>query len=174
MECDIRRRTETVTEVNSECEEDCLLRCTDCDICIHSYECTCRDYLVLANICKHIHLTVRTKKHKTVTKGRGMIDTNKNYSEVNDVIDNMETDSSYTDLAQLRHQAREKIQTLITLIDHCTDRVILKRIDTQLTTTIGLTKCYSQHAQPELTLVQQHPPNKAVTPQRPFFSTRKQ
>ena len=39
--------------------------------------------------------------------------------------------------------------------------------------TIGLTECYSQHAQPELRLVQQHPPNKAVTPQRPFFSTHK-
>ena len=34
-----------VTEVNSECEEDCLLRCTDCDICVHSCECTCQDYL---------------------------------------------------------------------------------------------------------------------------------
>ena len=29
------------------------------------------------------------KKHKTVTKGRGVIDTNKNYSEVNDLISNM-------------------------------------------------------------------------------------
>ena len=56
--------------------------------CVHSYECTCtcQDYLVLANICKHIHLTVRTKKHKTVTKGRGVIDTNKNYFEVNDLM----------------------------------------------------------------------------------------
>ena len=79
-------------EVNSECEEDCLLRCTDCDICVHSCECTCQDYLVLANICKHIHLTVRTKKHKTLTKGRGVIDTNKNYSEMNNLIDNMEAD----------------------------------------------------------------------------------
>ena len=52
------QRLYTVTEVNSECEEDCLLRCTDCEICVHSYECTCHDYLVLANICKHIHLTV--------------------------------------------------------------------------------------------------------------------
>ena len=68
-----------------------------------------------------------------------MIDTNKNYSEVNDLIGNMETDSSYTDLAQLRHQAWEKIQTLITLIEHCTDRDILKTIDTQLTMIIGLT-----------------------------------
>ena len=41
------QRLYTVTEVNSECEEDCLLRCTDCDICVHSCECTCQDYLVL-------------------------------------------------------------------------------------------------------------------------------
>ena len=75
----------------------------------------------------------------------------------------METDGSYSDLTQLRHQTREKIETLITLIEHCTDRDTRKIIDTQLTTPIGLTKCYSQHAQPELPLVQQHPPDKAVT-----------
>ena len=71
------QRLYIVIEVNSECEEDCLLRCTDCDICVHSCECTCQDYLVLANTCKHKHFTVQTKKHKTVTKGRGVIDTNK-------------------------------------------------------------------------------------------------
>ena len=56
-----------VIEVNSECEEDCLLRCTDCD---HSYECTCQDYLVLANICKHKQLTVQTKKTQDCNKGK--------------------------------------------------------------------------------------------------------
>ena len=38
---------------------------------------SCQDNLVLANTCKHKHFTVQTKKHKTVTKGRGVIDTNK-------------------------------------------------------------------------------------------------
>ena len=55
------QRLYIVIEVNSECEEDCLLRCTDCDIRVHSCECTCQDYLVLANTCKHKHFTVRTK-----------------------------------------------------------------------------------------------------------------
>ena len=64
------QRLYRVMEVNSECEEDCLLRCTDCDICVHSCECTCQDYLVLANICKHIHLTVQTKKTQDSNKGK--------------------------------------------------------------------------------------------------------
>lgn len=34
----------------------CKLVCSDCDICIHSYTCTCSDYLLKKNMCKHIHL----------------------------------------------------------------------------------------------------------------------
>ena len=75
-----------------------------------------------------------------------MIDKDKNYSEVNDLIDNMEADGSYSDLTQPQHQVREKIhvQKLITLIKHCTDRDTLKMIDTNhnhRTNQVLLTTC---------------------------------
>lgn len=34
---------------------DCVLRCNMCQICIHSYKCTCMNNVIHFNICKHIH-----------------------------------------------------------------------------------------------------------------------
>ena len=34
----------------------CKLRCSSCDVCIHSYSCTCMDFLIHSTVCKHIHL----------------------------------------------------------------------------------------------------------------------
>ena len=31
----------------------CKLRCDKCNICIHYYSCTCHDYLIRSNLCKH-------------------------------------------------------------------------------------------------------------------------
>lgn len=36
----------------------CALSCTFCNICVHSFECTCLDYSVRSTICKHIHSLV--------------------------------------------------------------------------------------------------------------------
>ena len=40
----------------------CALTCLDCDICIHTFSCTCLDSGLRNTICKHIHLVVRTFK----------------------------------------------------------------------------------------------------------------
>uniref|UniRef100_A0A6P7FSL1 Uncharacterized protein LOC114332217 n=1 Tax=Diabrotica virgifera virgifera TaxID=50390 RepID=A0A6P7FSL1_DIAVI len=45
-----------VENQSNTCPQDsCALRCTDCNICIHSYKCSCIDNVIYFNICKHIH-----------------------------------------------------------------------------------------------------------------------
>ena len=44
-----------VCKEDCSCSATCSLRCTQCDICIHQYSCTCPDSLVRLTICKHIH-----------------------------------------------------------------------------------------------------------------------
>ena len=34
---------------------NCEVKCNSCMICIHSYNCSCIDYKIRANMCKHIH-----------------------------------------------------------------------------------------------------------------------
>ena len=45
----IRRQSEPCT---------CHVRCKPCNICAHSFTCTCLDSILRSTICKHIHLIV--------------------------------------------------------------------------------------------------------------------
>jgi len=41
---------------------NCALCCNVCEICIHTYKCTCKDNVIYLNICKHIHACARDNK----------------------------------------------------------------------------------------------------------------
>jgi len=43
-----------VVKKNNE-EICCVIVCSTCKICIHTFECTCLDYSIKSIICKHIH-----------------------------------------------------------------------------------------------------------------------
>ncbi|BES97337.1 Zinc finger protein [Nesidiocoris tenuis] len=47
------QETYEVVEMESNCK--CSLKCDDCNICIHSFRCSCIDSYVKWNICKHVH-----------------------------------------------------------------------------------------------------------------------
>lgn len=40
------------------CSNDCKTYCSCCNICYHSYSCTCTDFMSKQIICEHIHLVV--------------------------------------------------------------------------------------------------------------------
>lgn len=33
----------------------CVLQCKDCNVCVHTFKCSCPDNVIYLNICKHIH-----------------------------------------------------------------------------------------------------------------------
>nr|CAI5845873.1 unnamed protein product [Callosobruchus analis] len=39
----------------------CLLKCSFCNICLHSYSCECADFFILNTICKHIHYVANSE-----------------------------------------------------------------------------------------------------------------
>lgn len=41
---------------------NCYLMCRQCGVCAHEFECTCTDYCVFNNMCKHIHLLCQSKE----------------------------------------------------------------------------------------------------------------
>ncbi|KAJ8869624.1 hypothetical protein PR048_028617 [Dryococelus australis] len=49
-----------VRENDTSCS--CNLRCDDCSACIHFYKCTCCDFVVKRNMCKHTHLVAQIVK----------------------------------------------------------------------------------------------------------------
>ena len=49
----------TVTKVlvaDSACNASCMLRCTICEVCVHTFRCNCIDAVLHYTVCKHVHL----------------------------------------------------------------------------------------------------------------------
>lgn len=37
----------------------CVFTCTDCESCLHMFSCTCHDFTIQYNMCKHIHMVCK-------------------------------------------------------------------------------------------------------------------
>ena len=46
--------------------DTCPLVCTECDICVHAFSCTCKDSALRSTICKHVHAVVRLYKPRCI------------------------------------------------------------------------------------------------------------
>lgn len=48
-----------VEKISSDCSDHCALNCRECNVCVHTFNCTCPDSQIYHTICKHVHLVVR-------------------------------------------------------------------------------------------------------------------
>lgn len=48
-----------VEKTSNDCSDHCALHCKECNICVHTFNCTCPDSQIYHTICKHVHLVVR-------------------------------------------------------------------------------------------------------------------
>ncbi|CAI6351538.1 unnamed protein product [Macrosiphum euphorbiae] len=48
-----------IIKTDETCTQSSCLKCKKCDICIHTFQCSCIDNVIKANICKHIHACAR-------------------------------------------------------------------------------------------------------------------
>ena len=61
-----------VEKISDDCSDHCALNCKECNICVHTYNCTCPDSQIYHTICKHVHLVVQynhnpQSKHQDAT-----------------------------------------------------------------------------------------------------------
>ena len=57
-----RDRAYDVQYTQEDCvAQNCVIKCLDCNICMHKYSCTFIDYLLYCTLCKHIHLVHQNK-----------------------------------------------------------------------------------------------------------------
>ena len=59
VESEKKGKTYTVKLTEEECGAYCVVKCVDCNICLHKYTCTCYDFLLHCVMCKHIHLVCK-------------------------------------------------------------------------------------------------------------------
>ena len=112
------------------------LRCTKCDICIHSYSCNCPVHLIHNTICKHIHL-VRFKQEKQ-EKPDMLHDYGPEFDidphsppSVNEVgsecilRDRKGSKDSESEVVALREKLKEKLPILCAHVNQCSSTVAL-------------------------------------------------
>ncbi|XP_065217732.1 uncharacterized protein LOC135843700 [Planococcus citri] len=53
-----------VKQVSEMCDDVnlCVLRCSECNVCIHTFKCSCIDSFIYDNLCKHIHTVAKDIK----------------------------------------------------------------------------------------------------------------
>ena len=118
----------------SFCEQVCTrcdLRCDDCNMCIHSYMCTCPDNAIRFNMCKHIHLVCR-KFPQCSMDVTAMSDSNHLVMADVDALRQNEIDALMADLSHsqpkkndtsdIRESIRKLSQEIVHLADTVQDR----------------------------------------------------
>ena len=61
-----------VRRISSACS--CVLKCSSCDACVHTFECSCADYGIRGVLCSHIH-SVNILYPKTIAPEVELVDT---------------------------------------------------------------------------------------------------
>ena len=83
----------------------CSIRCSDCNVCIHEYTCTCPDYAIMFVICKHIHLVcMHYKKNDEDSDSLLVINENVNIME-KEILEDHLTVQKEKDVEKKRNEA---------------------------------------------------------------------
>ena len=171
-----------VTWETDGCQLQCL-KCTECDICVHSYSCNCPDHLIHNTICKHIHLVARFQREKPaalLSDYEPELDTDPHSppttAEVGSecILHEIQSTDSETDIITLKEKLQEKLSILCAHVHQCNSRPALISAKSHVTSAINIIKALSQNTnETKLQCKTTEPSNKNITPKRQFFSTKK-
>lgn len=154
---------------SSVCKPDnCLLRCLKCNICIHMFSCTCPDYSVAANICKHIHLVGKFKTMGNSVHPPSII----LHSQMTDIESALSLGGKTTGIIEAKRKALTSVQQLTALIEECKDEDLISQVTSEINKSIRILKS-EINACSLPTVSRKEPSNKKISPQRSFFSTVK-
>lgn len=92
-----------ITENNINCK--CSLICTECNACIHKYSCSCLDYAVKWNMCKHIHYICQHNTTNTIDTTHNMKD------NINDLTIIDESQESQVIMKELNNKSSQQPNT---------------------------------------------------------------
>ena len=138
------------------------LICSNCNVCIHMFSCSCTDVLIHGTICKHIHLVIRAEGKKmtpcsTITNEKGSIP-----REI--ILKNVQNKSKLSKLSQTKQHFLSKLSEIALGIHALDDSESLSEIGKHINSCLGLLSILPPARQPE---------NKHLTKERSFYSTKR-
>ncbi|XP_069695882.1 uncharacterized protein [Periplaneta americana] len=107
-----------VHKVEEECGGACYLKCAACEVCIHLFTCTCVDYVIRGNICKHIHsialIHKRSGRNSTVMSEAVATTSQENF--LKETLDVLPTTCGTN---TVNSSIRTKLESILSDLDEC-------------------------------------------------------
>ena len=163
----------------TKCLDDicCPLICSECKICIHSYQCTCPDYQIKSIICKHIHVIAMdtTSTNTSIVELTPETDyqTSNIGKEMEVHIKSIQRSESSQNTSILHARFKDKAINLSNLIQGVNNpehlKVAMQKLDA-LTAFINVAS--NENEVIPYKTDQKEPANKKITQQKSFFSTK--
>lgn len=117
----------------------CLLRCSDCGLCIKSVSCECFDYCVRQNFCKHIHFVAKNRQKNVSVSDEQVFDPEKSNElciEIDESVDNqsneMEVLLPRTNCSQdqnVNERKKNLMQKFLAALDKCSSNSELDALE---------------------------------------------
>ena len=154
--------------IDPVCMNQCNFNCTECNICIHMFSCTCINHVIHHNICKHIHACNKFFKQSDVSAVKEKTDLNEMQQHIDICNDISVINSKDVDLIQhkinlFQSQLKEHTYTQesVRTINYHLDKLL--KLATQ-----GQNLTYQSNQD-----IVKEPHNKKIQPQMRFQSTKK-
>ena len=173
-------KTYQVTQTAPSCPDMglCNMACTECHVCIHTFQCTCPDSLIMSTICKHIHLV----KRSTLNDGAISHDENatasvtfdKQQEEIETVLKCIRSRSD--DISKSKSRIKGILLQLLEDLDKSTTSVSLTQLEKQLMAARSLFISSKSEKEPDVIPLKSQvnaPANKKMETQPRFYSTKK-
>ena len=157
----------------------CELKCPYCNVCWHTFECTCLDYQIRSIICKHIHYILVKHLDQTENVSNTLLKETQS-EEVTMIVNNLNHDSSTSStqayLAKKKETIKNSLSDLVANIDNLNYtpdeyNFFLKNIN--VLKSLGTKKDNPVLDKIGFTPLLTEPVNKKLEKQKTFISTKK-
>ena len=162
-----------VLKVSANCvfEQECKMVCSDCKVCVHMFECSCPDSLIVGTICKHVHAVCRVAS----PPGAGLRHNRPTIPNELKSLTSHVKGSPRMETQKLRQIIQGKITWLQQQVDVATNLEALRALDKQLSAAASAFTAFTTCGNPPQTIraQEENTPNKKMATQARFFSTKK-
>lgn len=150
----------------------CSIKCSFCHICIHSYKCSCVDFLIRTVICKHIHYIAMQGDNINIQVCPSTSHTgNENSTEVQKLVSCI---SKRQDSDTLKEQIRVKALSVIEGLESGElSNEQLKLMLQHQNAVLSVSNINVNKFDVENSKISTEPANKNISKQPAFFSTKK-
>ena len=155
-------------EKNEDTNCKCMIRCTECNICPHTYLCNCIDAVLNVTICKHVHLV-----HMQFGQIDSVMQSPSNDDTTHQYFSKILSDPEFQDtiLSVVRSAFISKLHELEALVMKCNNFEVIKSANKHINAVVSLMTTDEQ--QQILPVKRKISPNENVEHQPKFFSTKK-